>query len=144
MKKLIIIGAGFAIITLWIAGVHYGVESLVTYTVFGMSFTKFGTFFFSCIVAPLWEELAFRHAPLQIAKKMGKAHKKNYIMPVVIISSALFGWGHGEGAMSILNQGVMGAVLCYVYLKNGYSFWSSTAVHFLWNFSLMFIFPVLN
>jgi hypothetical protein len=86
-------------------------------------------FFFSCILAPLWEELAFRVIPITIAKEYGK----QYILPVVILSSLIFGWGHGMGPISLLIQGVMGFVMAIVYIKNNYSYWSSVALHSMWN-----------
>ena len=93
--------------------------------------------FMACILAPLWEELAFRHAPGLIAKGMGK----QFLLPIIIISSALFGWGHHHGAESILRQGVMGLLFFWVYIKNGYSYWSSTIVHAAWNTTLFFVYP---
>lgn len=90
-------------------------------------------FFFSCIWAPLWEEAAFRVAPIAIAKHF---NRNALMIPVVILSSVLFGWGHGMGPISLLIQGVMGLVFATVYIKNGYSYWSSVTLHFLWNFFL--------
>lgn len=144
IEKLKYIFGGFTVIILWIAFVCFGMRYCVTWTMFGAHETAIGSFFFACILAPLWEEAAYRHAPLQLAKKFGKAHGKNYIIPVVILSSALFGWGHDEGPLSILKQGAGGMVLSYVYIKTGYNYWCSVATHFLWNFSLMYVFPILN
>jgi membrane protease YdiL (CAAX protease family) len=87
------------------------------------------TFFFAVIWAPLWEELVFRHAPALLAKALGE----KFLLPIMIISSALFGWGHGNGPESLLIQGVMGFILFYIYIKNGYSYWSSVTLHALWN-----------
>jgi membrane protease YdiL (CAAX protease family) len=86
-------------------------------------------FFFAVIFAPLWEELAFRHAPALLAKALGE----KFLVPIVIISSVLFGWGHGHGPESLLIQGVMGFVMFSVYIKNGNSYWSSVSLHALWN-----------
>lgn len=86
-------------------------------------------FFITCIVAPIWEELAYRYGPISIAKHFGK----ELVMPVIVISSATFGWGHGQGAESILRQGVMGFIFSWVYIKNGYSVWSSIILHMSWN-----------
>jgi membrane protease YdiL (CAAX protease family) len=97
------------------------------------------TFFWVCIFAPLWEELAFRYAPITIAKGFGT----QYIPPVVVISSVLFGWGHGHGPYSLFIQGIGGLILSYLYIKNNYSYWSSVTLHFLINFSLGYIFPSL-
>jgi membrane protease YdiL (CAAX protease family) len=104
-------------------------------------FTTLGAFFFSVIFAPLWEELAFRHAPYLIAKKLNESLKVNFTWPIMILSSVIFGWGHGLGPISLLIQGVAGLALSYAYLKNNYSYWSSVIVHALWNFSIDFVFP---
>lgn len=85
--------------------------------------------FFTVILAPLWEELAYRHAPFLLVKALGE----KFLVPVVILSSIIFGWGHGMGPESLLRQGVMGFVLFGIYLKNGNSYWSSVALHALWN-----------
>lgn len=87
-------------------------------------------FFMACIAAPLWEELAFRVAPYKIAQRFGK----EYLIPVVILSTMLFGWGHGAGTISLMFQGFGGLFLTYAYIKSGYSYWSSVALHFTWNF----------
>jgi membrane protease YdiL (CAAX protease family) len=98
-----------------------------------------GIFFFACIWAPLWEEAAFRYAPITIAKNFGP----QFLFPVIIISSVLFGWGHGSGPVSLLIQGVGGFLFSLLYIKNGFSYKSSVTAHFLWNLSLMFLLPVL-
>lgn len=97
------------------------------------------TFFFGCIWAPLWEELAFRFAPITLAKHFGK----EVIMPVIVLSSVLFGWGHGYGPISLLIQGVGGFLFSILYIKNNFSYWSTVTAHFLWNFTLIFVIPLL-
>lgn len=82
-------------------------------------------FFMSVIAAPLWEELAFRVAPYKIAKNLGA----QYFVPVMILSTILFGWGHGAGTISLLFQGFGGLFLTYAYVKTGYSYWSSVTLH---------------
>lgn len=145
LPKFLIILAAFAIAILWLAIALTSLKKMVTYDYFGsMSFTVVCDFFFACIFAPLWEELAFRHAPMLIAKHFNKASKKvNLTWPVVIISSVIFGWGHGQGPISLLIQGVGGLLFSWVYLKNNYSYWSSVALHCLWNISLTYIFPAI-
>lgn len=96
--------------------------------------------FYPCILAPIWEEIAFRHAPIQIAKGFGK----KFVLPVVIIASALFGWGHNQGPNSIMMQGVMGFIFSWVYVKNRYSLTSSILTHSLWNTFLRFIIPMFT
>lgn len=96
-------------------------------------------FFFLCVSAPLWEEAAFRYAPITIAKNFGS----QFYLPVIILSSVLFGWGHGSGPISLLIQGVGGFTFSLLYIKNNFSYWSSVSAHFLWNFSLSFLLPIL-
>lgn len=141
-KKLIVIGAAFAFITLWLAFIKWLLPYLLETSYFGIRETTLGIFFFSCILAPLWEEAAFRHAPLQLGKAFKEKLGVDLIIPIVIISSAIFGWGHGSGPISIMIQGVGGVVLSFVYVRNNYSYLSSTFVHFLWNFSLLYVFPM--
>jgi membrane protease YdiL (CAAX protease family) len=88
--------------------------------------------FYSFIFAPLWEELAFRYAPLEIAKKLGK----DTILPMMILSSAIFGWGHYNNPESVLLQGMLGFIFSYVYLKNGL-LWSML-LHSIYNISVTF------
>lgn len=141
LSKTTVIFGAFTASILWLFIVLKSLKHLITWNFFtGAQETALGAFFFACIFAPLWEELVFRHAPLLIAKRFSKPGK-SVIWPVVIISSALFGWGHGAGPISLLIQGVGGLIFSYVYLKNNYSYWSSTFLHFLWNFSLMFVYP---
>lgn len=97
------------------------------------------TFFMSCIFAPAWEELLFRYVPVKIAK----GFDPKFLLPVVILSSAIFGWGHGAGPVSLLIQGVMGFILACVYLKNG-SLIYSIILHSAWNISCLFLFPRIS
>ncbi len=91
-------------------------------------------FFFSNIWAPVWEEFCFRYAPIALAKLVpdGKA-----VLPIVIITSAFFGWQHHHGPYSLLLQGVMALVFSYVYLRNG--IWWSIGLHSAWNILLNFV-----
>jgi membrane protease YdiL (CAAX protease family) len=86
-------------------------------------------FISSCIFAPFVEELFFRK-PLDLVKHISISRVMIYY---VIISSVIFGYIH-RGVWSIPVQGVAGLIFCYVYLKNGYSYFSSVAMHFLINF----------
>lgn len=141
-KKLITIGAAFTFMFLWVFLIKSGLKYTRIFNPFvGFVYTPLGIFFFSCIIAPLWEELVFRHAPLQITKKLNQVLNVDFTWPVIFISSAIFGWGHGQQAVSILIQGVMGVVFSIVYIRNNYSYWSSTVLHFLWNSSVYYIFP---
>lgn len=90
--------------------------------------------FLTCIMAPLWEELVFRKLPLDIVKA---TEKKELIIPVILFTSVIFGLVH-QGVPSILLQGAGGFVIACVYIKNGYSYWSSVTLHAMWNISLTF------
>jgi membrane protease YdiL (CAAX protease family) len=90
-----------------------------------------------CVIAPLWEELAYRFGPIQLGKALGQ----NAIIPIVAMASMAFGWGHGYGQYGILVQGVMGILFSIVYIKNGFHYLSSVILHALWNFSVMFFIP---
>lgn len=91
--------------------------------------------FFACFLAPLWEELAFRYVPITFAKSLGK----DFILPAIVLSSIVFGWGHGAGIISLLIQGMMGFVLSLLYIKNNYSYWSSVIVHSAWNITCIWL-----
>lgn len=88
------------------------------------------------IFAPLFEELVYRYAPIKIAKDLGGA----LIIPVILISSALFGWGHGNGIISVIFQGMLGFFASVLYIKNGHSYWSAVFLHFLWNLTCFLLF----
>ncbi len=142
-NKLSYISLGFLFTIIWIALIKEILPLLLSYNIFtgGFTYTKLGLFVFACIIAPLWEEAAFRHAPLQLAKSFKEKLDIDLVIPIVILSSMIFGWGHGNQAVSIIIQGVGGFVLSAVYIKTKYSYWSSVFTHFLWNFSLLFLFP---
>lgn len=89
--------------------------------------------FFACILAPITEEMVFRVLPLTLARKLDD----KVIVATVLASSIIFGWAHRNGAYSIMFQGVMGFVFACVYIKNGYNYWSSVALHALWNLTCM-------
>lgn len=88
-------------------------------------------FFTSCVIAPIWEEAAFRFGPLEVIRGNDK-----FLLPVVVMSSVLFGWLHG-GPSHIMIQGVFGVIFCWLYIKNGYSYVSSVILHSLWNTSMI-------
>lgn len=91
------------------------------------------SFIWGCIAAPFWEEAVYRMLPISVAKKLGQ----ETIIPVVLASSVIFGLGHGY--LGLFLQGVIGLGLCYTYLKHGY--FSSVALHALYNFSVVYILP---
>ena len=127
------IAFGFFVCIFWIFGIQYILGTLYPWedrptTDIELVPGRY-LFFITCIVAPIWEELAYRYGPISIAKHFGR----DLILPVIVISSAIFGWGHGDGPESILRQGIMGFVFSWVYIKNGYSLKSSIILHMAWN-----------
>lgn len=102
------------------------------YFVAGTIFTSV-TFIRACVIAPLWEEIAFRYVPMKLAGE-------KYMLPVMVGSSIYFGLQHG-GIENIFIQGVAGMVLCCVYIKSNYSIWVNMTLHALWNAFVMFIVP---
>lgn len=99
-----------------------------------------GSLFYSCLCAPLFEELIFRHIPFQTLNLIpfkSEADQTKMIMLVTMMSSFIFGWLHGNGWNSVLIQGFLGLGFCYIYLKNGYSYWSSVLAHLLWNLGVI-------
>lgn len=138
--KLINIGAGYALMLVWVViitkllGFLYDPSSnIFSQFYFYKEPSIYFKVFMACIWAPLWEELVFRNAPLQLIR----GSQTNPIH-VIVITSALFGWLHG-GPVNIMIQGVYGVVFSYVYLRNGYCYWSSVILHSLYNASLFFI-----
>lgn len=92
------------------------------------------TFFWTCIVTPIWEELRWRWFPIRIARQFGK----EFVFPACVIASISFGLAHGEELQSLLMQGVGGMLFCILYIKNKYSYPSTVFAHFLYNSSLVF------
>ncbi len=80
------------------------------------------------IFTGFWEEMAFRVAPIKIAKIINP----ELLWPVIFISSIIFGWGHG-GLHGLMFQGVMGLGFSYVYIKTKYSYISVAILHMMWN-----------
>ena len=92
------------------------------------------------LMAPLLEEILCRKLPLDIVKYSGK--EKELLIPVMLFTSVVFGLMHSGGLWSVPLQGVGGFILASIYVKNGYSYWSSVILHAMWNAGL--VFGVLN
>lgn len=125
-------------------------------------------FFWGCIFAPFWEEVAYRYVPLAIAMSLeimlvrGFSHKirssrgveydydrghlygnlkgTGFILPVMLLSSVVFGLAHGN-VMNIMFQGVGGFIFAWLMIKGGY--FTAVMAHFMWNFMLMFGMPLV-
>jgi len=93
------------------------------------------------LVAPLVEELIFRHIPISLLKDTQLFKDKSIYF--IAILGIIFGAIHG-GFYNILIQGVAGFAFGWVYLKNGMSYWSAVSAHFLYNFMIYVIFPIVT
>lgn len=91
--------------------------------------------FYYLFIPPIFEEILFRKFPLDIIKS---TKKYDLLLPTMLFTSTVFGLVHGD-ASNILIQGVGGFILACLYVKNGFSWWSSALLHFLWNFGLMYL-----
>lgn len=92
--------------------------------------------FFTVIMAPIAEEIIFRHLPFKVIQTLNPKDRANLLIPTVLFTSVVFGLMH-QGLPSVLIQGVGGFFLACVYIKNGYSLWSSILMHALWNGGLV-------
>jgi len=95
-------------------------------------------------IAPLGEELIFRLIPISLFSVLLKNTElfKETKWYIVAIIAAIFGYIHG-GFYNIYIQGVAGFFFGWVYIKNGMSYWSAVATHFLYNFMIYIVFPVI-
>ena len=93
------------------------------------------------VTAPLAEEFIFRWIPFRLLKDTTLFKEKTYYF--VAISAIIFGYIHG-GFNNIYLQGVAGFFFGWVYIKNEMSYWSAVATHFLYNFMICIIFPLIS
>lgn len=90
-----------------------------------------------CGFTPLVEEMLFR----ELSYKVFRPCKRDELSFMIFVGM-IFGWLHGSFE-HIFIQGIAGVVFGYVYLKNGYSYWSAVAAHSLYNFLVAFAIPRL-
>lgn len=124
-------------VTSWIQSTCF--TSSYSLDTISLLYGNFAAFFMACIFAPIWEEAAFRFFPIQLAKS--SKDKAKILLPIVIISSIVFGICHGS-IINIMIQGAGGFILAWVALKNN-DFWSSVIAHAIWNWMIMFGLPFL-
>lgn len=134
--KLLNILAAFSFVIIWYFAYGYTISYLWDLSsIFGVQNRNpsvyFG-YFTSLIQAPIVEELIFRYAPLQLVKKTNK------VLPMMILSSALFGWLHG-GFINVMFQGVFGFAFAWVYVSNNYSYWSAVTIHSMSNMFMILL-----
>lgn len=136
------IALGFLVMVVW----NYIILHLLNYiqppeppSIFdGPPDTAIWLLFFCVISAPLWEEVVFRWFPLYCTKTLAKEYK----IPIILATSAIFGYLHG-GPEHVWIQGVAGLIFACVYIKNGYHYWSSVILHAVWNYMVCFGFHSL-
>lgn len=141
LEKLSTVMVVLAATVLWVLGI----DKLIRW-IWGIDWYFNGTdvaenLFYACICAPIFEELLYRHAPLQVLKQytdQNTAKGLNLTTLTVLVSSVIFGLIHGKGYNSILMQGFVGLGFAIVYLRNGYSYWSAVLCHSLYNLTWMF------
>ncbi len=92
-------------------------------------------------VAAAAEEVVFRGYPFHVlVQGIG-------VWPAVLVSSALFAWGHGTNPnvtwLAVMNIFLAGIMLAVAYLRTR-SLWFATALHLAWNWvmSALLDFPV--
>jgi membrane protease YdiL (CAAX protease family) len=133
-EKISTIILGYGIAYLWTIVIRLFLGTVETITLTEMIYkpsSLISGFIMACIVAPLWEEFVFRVGIVSITKYLPSV----FLIPIIIMSSALFGWLHGS-PMNVLFQGVIGRVIAGVYVKNGYCWKSAVALHSIWNTAL--------
>jgi membrane protease YdiL (CAAX protease family) len=135
IKNIII---GYFLCLIWIIFISYLYNILGHYEIIEES-EQSDSFYYSiflvCIWAPIWEEALYRYGPLTIAKNIDNQH----VIPVAIIASCIFGWGHGESHEGVLVQGVLGLIFSIVYIKNNFCYFSSVLLHSLYNTTLVIL-----
>jgi membrane protease YdiL (CAAX protease family) len=131
-QKAYNIFAAFGVMVVWTMFITSFMKELAGSQLFYKQPTPLYMFVTACIIAPLTEEGIFRWAPLTLLKP-----HPHLMWPVIVIVSALFGYLHG-GFSNIIIQGVFGVVFSWVYINNGYSYWSSVVLHSLWNITVLF------
>lgn len=126
MKKFII---ALAILFLVYAVQHVWVNMFILFREFMNGYSiHISNLFFMVIVAPIWEETLFRHIPITIGKK----YFPKVLVEIIIGSSIIFGWIHGD-VTNIVVQGFLGLTMCFVYLRLGLRY--AILSHAIWNLS---------
>jgi len=103
------------------------------------------TLLYTCVFAPICEEMIFRWpwlAMVTTAIKDKKVYHKLYWY-IAALLSIVFGAAH-YGYFSIFIQGILGMGLCYLYYKNRFGYISAVVCHALWNLSLGYVLPLVG
>jgi len=147
-SRIAVVCAGFALMLLgvntsvwflnWLAGAQMNMSDMLLQFWYVPTFRE--VFFFSVIAAPLWEELAFRVIPIKLGYKIDRLVGGGALWLIVALTTLIFGWGHGQGTVSLMLQGYMGLIMALVYMKTGDHYWSSVSVHALWNLFVLTVY----
>lgn len=127
-QKVANVVVGFGVSYLWVVLLSLLFKSLGVYSSVGAPANLAVMFLMSVVIAPIWEEAVFRVSLVGLTEHL----PSQFLMPIMIASSCLFGWLHG-GVMNVFFQGIVGFVIACVYVKNGYCYKSAVAVHALYN-----------
>lgn len=93
-------------------------------------------FLFAVIIAPLWEEFAFRFGPIWIVRNL--TNNRKILWLVIIAVSIVFGYLHGSWH-HIFIQGVVGLIFSKAFLRGGYA--CSVTAHATYNASYLLLVP---
>lgn len=119
---------------------YTGISKLLNWMVIQSNLVQ--ALFYSCLLSPIFEEVLFRVAPLQLVKSIefrSEATKAKMLIVIVLASSIIFGLMHEHGWNSVLKQGVMGLIFAIVYIRTGYSYLSAVSIHLLWNLYCVYL-----
>jgi membrane protease YdiL (CAAX protease family) len=137
--KLANVAIAFTFMIAWVFGIDF-IMSAVTPNSYEEATTGIWLFLMAVVVAPLWEELAFRVIPIKIATQLDLKLGTKLLWPIITLSSIIFGLGHESfWPFHLLFQGAMGMVFSYLYIKNNYSYWPNVLLHAMWNFFVIFM-----
>lgn len=136
LRKTKNIAIGYSLSLIWLFFVSY-LFNILGYQEIIEESEEIDSFYYYVFIlliwAPIWEEALYRYGPLTIAKNIGN----QYVMPIAIMSSCIFGWGHGDSHEGVLLQGVIGLIFSIVYIKNNFCYFSSVLLHSLYNTTLL-------
>jgi len=107
---------------------------------FSKEIPPFPLIFTALITAPIFEEMIFRYAPLELLKSTQIFRENKWL--IVFLIGILFGWLHGN-YYNVYCQGVMGVAFGWVYIKNQMSYISAVVAHSLYNFLVIILIPTV-
>lgn len=130
---VLVLLVGWAVLETYLLSLVNGVTVPVQHHTWTLKYLVYG-----CILAPLWEEMAFRKLPFTIVEELSN-HNTKVLWATIGLTSIVFGWEHGNGTDSLLMQGVIGFMIAIVYVENGFCYWSAVTTHAAWNALCMYL-----